>query len=147
VGNLKGSVEFEPLVARHPDLIVSWIWDKDNPASSQGAIPEELTEQVAGIAPVVFLTQGDSNDVEPCRIEAFVEAMGADLLPERCDPYRPVRYLDDPGRPAVRGDGQSTSGGQGWAGAWLRDLPLNYRGLTTFLESVLEPLRNAEKVS
>jgi hypothetical protein len=35
----------------------------------------------------------------------------------------------------------------GQAGPWLRNLPLTYQGLTTFLESVLESLRNAEKVS
>ncbi len=46
-------------------------------------------------------------------------------------------YLNLSQHPAVKA-------GQG--GPWLRDLPLNYQGLTTFLESVLEPLRDAEKV-
>jgi iron complex transport system substrate-binding protein len=233
VGNLEGSVEVEPLLALHPDLIVSWIWDKDNPASSQVAIPEELTEQVAGIAPVVFLTQGDSNDVEPGRIEAFVEAMGADLQsPEivaQREAYEAKKaelrevaaekrdlsvlfasygsedhiyvaspdYVADLGQVRDLGvtlanDGSPTANiyweelsleqalyypsdvihidqygtwttledlqsaatvsqhpavKAGQAGPWLRDLPLTYQGLTTFLESVLEPLRNAEKVS
>ena len=78
VGNAAGDVEVESVLAQQPDLIVSWIWDKNNPASSQVAISEDLTEQIAGIAPIIFLTQGDSNDIELGRIEAFAEAMGAD---------------------------------------------------------------------
>jgi iron complex transport system substrate-binding protein len=233
VGNLEGSVEIEPLLAQQPDLIVSWIWDKDNPANSQVAIPEDLTEQVAGIAPIIFLTQGDANDVELGRIEAFAEAMGADLqnpelvaqraayeakkaelkevaakksdltvlfasygsedriyvaspdyvadlgqvrdlgvnLANDGSPtattyweefsleqalYYPsdVVYIDQYGvwltieelqaAPTVR-QHPAVKAGQG--GPWKRELPLNYAGLTTFLESVLEPLRDAEKVS
>lgn len=233
VGNLEGSVEVEPLLAQHPDLIVSWIWDKDNPASSQVAIPEDLTEQVAGIAPIVFLTQGDANDVELGRIEAFAAALGADLdapdivaqreayaakkaelqavAAEQSDLtvlfasfgsedriyvagpdyvadlgqvrdlgvrlandgsptattyweelsleqalYYPsdVIYIDHYGlwttleelqaEPTV---GQHPAVRAGQTGPWPRDLPLSYQGLTTFLESVLAPLRDAEKVS
>ena len=233
VGNLDGSVEVEPLLAQQPDLIVSWIWDKDNPASSQVAIPEDLTEQVAGIAPIIFLTQGDANDVELGRIEAFAEAIGADLKSSEIVAQRAAYearkaelnalaaeksdltvlfasygsedriyvaspdYVADLGQVRDLGvklanDGSPTAttyweelsleqalyypsdvvyidqygiwltieelqteptvsqhpavkAGQG--GPWKRDLPLNYQGLTTFLESVLEPLRAAEKVS
>ncbi|MBL8127680.1 MAG: ABC transporter substrate-binding protein, partial [Chloroflexia bacterium] len=35
----------------------------------------------------------------------------------------------------------------GQTGPWMRDLPVNYQGLTAFLESVLGPLRDAGKVS
>ncbi len=232
VGNLEGSVEVEPLLAQRPDLIVSWIWDKDNPASSQVAIPEDLTEQIAGIAPIVFLTQGDANDIELGRIEAFAEAMGADLeSPEivaQREAYEAKKaelrevaaekndltvlfasygsedriyvagpdYVADLGQVRDLGvklanDGSPTSNTYweelsleqalyypsdviyidhygvwttleelqaeptisqhpavkaGQTGPWPRDLPLSYQGLTTFLESVLEPLRDAEKV-
>ena len=232
VGNVEGSVEVEPLLAQQPDLIVTWIWDKDNPDISQVAIPEELTEQVAGIAPILILMQGDANDVELGRVEAFAASLGADLdSPEivaQREAYAAKKaevqevaaeksdltvlfasfgsedriyvagpdYVADLGQVRDLGvklanDGSPTSttyweefsleqalyypsdviyidqygpwqtmeqlqeeptvsqhpavkAGQG--GPWLRDLPLNYQGLTTFLESVLEPLRDAEKV-
>jgi len=233
VGNLEGSVEVEPLLAQQPDLIVSWIWDKDNPASSQVAIPEDLTEQIAGIAPIIFLTQGDANDVELGRIEAFAAAMAADLQSAELVAQRAayeakkaeVRevaaeksdltvlfasygsedriyvagpdYVADLGQARdlgvnIANDGSPTSTTYweelsleqallypsdviyidqyglwttleelqaeptisqhravkaGQTGPWMRDLPVNHQGLTTFLESVLEPLRNAEKVS
>lgn len=35
----------------------------------------------------------------------------------------------------------------GQVGSWQRDFPLTYQGLVTFLEDVLTPLRDAEKVS
>ncbi|MFT4041081.1 MAG: ABC transporter substrate-binding protein [Thermomicrobiales bacterium] len=232
LGDADGNVIVEDLLAQQPDLIVSWLWDKDNPASSQVAIPEELTEQVEGIAPVIYLVQGDANDVELGRIEAFAAAMGADLdSPEivaQREAYEAKKaelqevaaaqsdltvifasfgedrlwvagpdYVADLGQVRdlgvkIANDGSPTSEsyweelsleqalkypadvlyidqygaltelealqaqatvGQhpavlaGQAGPWKRDLPLNYQGLTAFIESVLEPLRDAEKVS
>ena len=35
----------------------------------------------------------------------------------------------------------------GQTAPWMRDLPLNYEGLTAFLESMLVPLRDAKNVS
>ncbi|MCA9880457.1 MAG: ABC transporter substrate-binding protein [Thermomicrobiales bacterium] len=233
VGNAEGAVEVETLLAQQPDLIVTWIWDKDNPASSHVAIPEELIEQVAGIAPIVLLTQGDPNDIELGRIETFAASLGANLdspeLVAQREAYAAKKaelealaaeksdltvlfasygsedriyvagpdYVADLGQARDLGvklanDGSPTSTTYweelsleqalyypsdviyidqygvwttleqlqaeptisqhpavkaGQTGPWMRDLPVNYRGLTTFLESVLAPLRDAEKVS
>lgn len=233
IGDAEGAVEVESLLAQQPDLIVSWIWDKDNPASSQVAISEDLTEQVAGVAPIIFLMQGDANDIELGRIEAFAEAMGADLdSPEivaQREAYAAKKvelkelaaeksnltvlfasygsedriyvagpdYVADLGQARdlgvnIANDGSPTATTYweelsleqallypsdviyidqygvwktleelqaeptisqhravkaGQTGPWMRDLPVNYQGLTTFLESVLGPLRDAEKVS
>lgn len=233
VGDAEGAVEVEALLAQQPDLIVTWIWDKDNPASSHVAIPEDRIEQVAGIAPIVLLTQGDPNDIELGRIEAFAASLGADLnSPEivaQRESYEAKKaelealaaeksdltvlfasygsedriyvagpdYVADLGQVRDLGvklanDGSPTSTTYweelsleqalyypsdviyidqygvwttleelraeptisqhpavkaGQTGPWMRDLPVNYQGLTMFLESVLEPLRSAEKVS
>ena len=232
VSDAVGNVVIEDLLVQQPDLIVSWIWDKDNPSAAQVAIPSELTEQVVGIAPIIFLTQGDANDVELGRIEAFAAALGADLnspgiTAQReayeakkaelravaaeqselsvlfasfgsedriyvagpdyvadlgqvrdlgvklanagsptsttyweelsleqalhypsdvlyIDQYGPWRTLEDLRAEPTVSQHPAVKAGQ--TGPWLRDLPLNYEGLTAFLESVLEPLRDAEKV-
>lgn len=233
VGDAEGAVEVEALLAQQPDLIVTWIWDKDNPASSHVAIPEDRIEQVAGIAPIVLLTQGDPNDIELGRIEAFAASLGADLnSPEivaQRESYEAKKaelealaaeksdltvlfasygsedriYVAGPGYVADLGqardlgvklanDGSPTSTTYweelsleqalyypsdviyidqygvwttleelraeptisqhpavkaGQTGPWMRDLPVNYQGLTAFLESVLGPLRSPGKVS
>lgn len=233
VGDAEGAVEVEALLAQQPDLIVTWIWDKDHPASSHVAIPEDRIEQVAGIAPIVLLTQGDPNDIELGRIEAFAASLGADLnSPEivaQRESYEAKKaelealaaeksdltvlfasygsedriYVAGPGYVADLGqardlgvklanDGSPTSTTYweelsleqalyypsdviyidqygvwttleelraeptisqhpavkaGQTGPWMRDLPVNYQGLTAFLESVLGPLRSPGKVS
>ena len=233
VGDAEGAVEVEALLAQQPDLIVTWIWDKDNPASSHVAIPEDRIEQVAGIAPIVLLTQGDPNDIELGRIEAFAASLGADLNSPEIVAQRAIYdakkaelealaaeksdltvlfasygsedriYVAGPGYVADLGqardlgvklanDGSPTSTTYweelsleqalyypsdviyidqygvwttleelraeptisqhpavkaGQTGPWMRDLPVNYQGLTAFLESVLGPLRDAGKVS
>jgi len=233
VGDAEGAVEVEALLAQQPDLIVTWIWDKDNPASSHVAIPEDRIEQVAGIAPIVLLTQGDPNDIELGRIEAFAASLGADLNSPEIVAQRAIYdakkaelealaaeksdltvlfasygsedriYVAGPGYVADLGqardlgvklanDGSPTSTTYweelsleqalyypsdviyidqygvwttleelraeptisqhpavkaGQTGPWMRDLPVNYQGLTAFLESVLGPLRSPGKVS
>lgn len=233
VGDAEGAVEVEALLAQQPDLIVTWIWDKDNPASSHVAIPEDRIEQVAGIAPIVLLTQGDPNDIELGRIEAFAASLGADLNSPEIVAQRAIYdakkaelealaaeksdltvlfasygsedriyvagpdYVADLGQVRDLGvklanDGSPTSTTYweelsleqalyypsdgiyidqygvwttleelraeptisqhpavkaGQTGPWMRDLPVNYQGLTAFLESVLGPLRDAGKVS
>ncbi|MCA9876343.1 MAG: ABC transporter substrate-binding protein [Thermomicrobiales bacterium] len=233
VSNVAGDVEVEKLLAAQPDLIVTWSWDRDAPMDSLVAILPEQLEQVAGIAPILVLTQGDANDVELERIEALAEALGANLdsaeiVAQReayeakkaelrqvaeekhdlsvlfanfgdsdriwvagpdyvadlgqvrdlgvnlanegspsaisyweelsleqalkypsdviyIDQYSPWKTLEDlQAEPTVN---QHPAVKAGQVGPWPRDLPLNYQGLTTFLESVLEPLRDAEKVS
>lgn len=232
VSDIEGFVELEALLAAKPDLIVTWIWDKDVPAESQDGLPAELAEEIARIAPVLILNQGDANGIELARIEEFVASLGVDLespelvaaresyeakvaeveqiVAEKPDLtvlfgsygdgmiyiaapdyvgdlgqmralglkiandgsptattyfeslsmeqalYYPsdVLYIDQYGTWQTIEDlqahatiGQHPAVKAGQAGPWPRDLPLNYEGLTTFLEAMLVPLRTAEKVT
>ncbi len=73
------AVEIETLIATDPDLILTWIWDKENPATSMVSIPAEITERLEQKAPIAVVNQGDSNSVELARVEALATALGADL--------------------------------------------------------------------
>jgi iron complex transport system substrate-binding protein len=232
VSNTEGNVELEKLLAAKPDLIVTWIWDKDAPAESQEGLPAELAEQIARIAPVVILNRGDANDIELTRVEEIAAALGADLdspelvvareayearaaevaqiaadkpdlsvlfgsygddliyiaVPDYVgdaghlralglriandgspnansywerlsmeqallypsdvlyiDQYGPWTTLEELQQHATIGQHPAVKAGQ--AGPWKRDLPLSYQGLKTFLETSLEPLRTAQKVT
>lgn len=79
VSNTEGNVELEQLAAQHPDLIVTWVWDKTAPETSMSGIPAEVAEQVAQIAPIVVIRQGDGNEVELGHFEDFAAALGIDL--------------------------------------------------------------------
>jgi len=79
VSDTEGSVIIERLLAAEPDLIVTWIWDKDVPDDSMVAILPELAEAASHIAPIVILNQGDANDIELERVVAFAASLGADL--------------------------------------------------------------------
>lgn len=232
VSDAEGSVIIEQLLAAEPDLIVTWIWDKDVPADSMVAIPPELAEAASQIAPIVILNQGDANDLELERVEAFAASLGADLdapelvaareayeakiaeieaiaaekpdisvlfgsfgdgpfyiagpdyvgdlgqlrslgitiandgsptsdtyweniSPEQALYYpSDVLYIDQYGawttlealqeHPTI-GEHPAVKAGQ--TAPWMRDLPLNYEGLTAFLESMLAPLRDAKNVT
>ncbi len=232
VSNVEGNVEIEPLLVAAPDLIVTWTWDKDDPANALVGLPAELAEAVAQVAPVVVLNRGDANEVELARIEAFAASLGVDLarpdLTGARDAYEAkaaelervvaanpgltvlfgsfgedmiyiaspdyvgdlgmvrglglaianegspagdtyweplsteralqypsdVLYIDQYGawttieelreHPTI---GQHPAVKAGQAGPWPRDLPLSYEGMTAFLESIIAPLRTAQKVS
>lgn len=79
VSNTEGNVELEQLAAQQPDLIVTWIWDKTAPETSMSGIPAEVAAQVAQIAPIVVLRQGDANAVELGHMEDFAASLGIDL--------------------------------------------------------------------
>lgn len=232
VGDSDGQIELEALLAAQPDLIVSWIWDRDVPAEATVGIPEDLRDEAELIAPVVILNAGESNDIELARVEAFAAALGTDLedpslasareayeakvaeieqiIAEKPglsvlfgsygndviyiaspdyvgDPgllrslglkiandgspngnsywetlsmeqalYFPsdVLYIDQYGPWTTLGElqehptiGQHPAVKAGQAGPWHRDLPLNYTGQAAFLESMLEVLRTAEKIT
>lgn len=79
VSNIEGDVEIEPLLLAKPDLIVTWVWDKNVPGETHVSLPPKILEQAAQIAPIIAINQGDANDVELARIEEFARALGADL--------------------------------------------------------------------
>lgn len=232
VSNAEGNVEIEPLLVAAPDLILTWTWDKDDPANALVGLPAELADELARIAPVVVLNRGDPNELELDRIEEFVASLGVDLgSPELAAARKPyeakaaelervaaekpgltalfgsfgedliyvaspdyvgdlgmvrglglaiandgspagdtyweplstenalqypsdVLYIDQYGAWTTLEDlqahptiGQHPAVKSGQTGPWPRDLPLSYEGMATFLESILAPLRTAEKVS
>lgn len=232
VSDTEGSVIVEKLLAAEPDVIVTWIWDKDVPAESQVGIPADLADAVTQIAPIVSLNQGDANDIELERVEAFAESLGVGLdapeLKTAREAYAAKKaeveaiaaekpdisvlfgsfgdgpiyvagpdYIADLGQLrslgiTIASDGSPTANTywesisteqalyypsdvlyidqygawktveelqehatirehpavkSGQTGPWMRDLPLNYEGLTTFLESMLVPLRTAKNVT
>lgn len=82
VGNTDGNVDVEALIVSQPDLIVTWIWNRDDPGTSMVGLPAEITEALESVAPVIVLNQGDTNDVELSRVMDLAAALGADLESE-----------------------------------------------------------------
>lgn len=78
-----GNLDVEALLAADPDLIVTWIWDKDDPAVSMVGIPPEITDALESVAPVIVINQGDANDVELGRIIELSTVLGADVRSEQ----------------------------------------------------------------
>lgn len=78
-----GNVDVEALLAAQPDLIVTWIWNRDDPATSMVGLPAEITGALESVAPVVIINQGDANDVELGRIIELSMALGADIRSEQ----------------------------------------------------------------
>lgn len=72
-------VDPEALIAADPDLILTWIWDKENPETSMVSIPADIYDRLDQKAPIAIVNQGDSNSVELARIEELAAALGADL--------------------------------------------------------------------
>lgn len=90
------AVEIEKLIVTDPDLIVTWIWDKETPATSMVSIPAEITERLEQKAPILVVNQGDSNSVELTRIESLAAALGADLdSPELIEQRETLHATED----------------------------------------------------
>lgn len=79
VSSSDGDIDLEALLLAKPDLIVTWVWDKNVPGETHVSLPPKLLAQAAQIAPVIAINQGDANDIELVRIEEFARALGADL--------------------------------------------------------------------
>ncbi|MCC6705813.1 MAG: ABC transporter substrate-binding protein [Thermomicrobiales bacterium] len=232
VSDIEGNVDVEALLAAEPDLIVTWIWNRDDPATSMVGIPAEVTEAIESIAPIVIINQGDSNEIELGRIIELAVALGADLRSEQLiedrhafegryveantiaaeksdltvlfASYNPGEfyvaspdYVGDLGFVRTLGFNLANDGSPeattywepiseeqalkypadviyidaygawttleelqahptlsthpavaaGQVGIWNRDLPLSFVGQARFIEEVLAPIRDAEKVS
>ncbi|MFT4040706.1 MAG: ABC transporter substrate-binding protein [Thermomicrobiales bacterium] len=228
-----GNVIIDKLREADPDLIVTWVWDRNDPEDTKAGIPADMTAQAEEIAPILILNRSDSNDEELMRTEDLAIALGVNMLsPELVagrDAYQAKQaelralakekddlavlfasfgggdgvwvagsdFVADVGQTRLLGVTVANYGAPGaeayweelpldeaqrypadviyidqsgvWTtleqlraeptlsqlpaikagqvGLWQRDHPLTYEGLTAFLESVLEPLRDAKKVT
>lgn len=83
VSDSDGNVDVEALLATDPDLIVTWVWNKDDPATSMVGLPAEITSALESVAPVVVVNQSDSNEIELGRVIELAMALGADIRSEQ----------------------------------------------------------------
>lgn len=78
VGDVDGNIIVEDLIKTDPDIVLTMTYDRDDPESTLGLLPD-IMEQVSALYPVAIVTDMDSAELQLERTVDLAEALGADL--------------------------------------------------------------------